>query len=159
MKLSHYQANGFYHLNPIGVSGYRSFPAAAVNIVKGDYCIFSAGYVTNTATAFQLLLVAGIAAENCDNSAGAAGDLSVLIIPLLEQFQFSVPVAANAAIGRANVGIGYDLEANDDIDISDTIVTAGAKIFCVDDYDISADAIDGNTYGYAIGHFALQTIS
>jgi len=159
MKLSHYQANGFYLLNPIGPAGLRSYPAAAVAIVKGDYLIFSAGYVTNTATAFQLLLVAGIAAENCDNSAGSAGDKSVLVIPLLENLQFSVPVAANAVIGRANVGTAYDLEANDDIDISDTTLTAGVLAFLVDDYDISAEAIDGNTYGYAIGHFQQVTIA
>ena len=162
MKLSSYQANGFYLLNEqtlLHNGGYISYKAAAVNIVKGDYLIFSAGYVTNTATAVQLLLVAGIAAENCDNSAGAAGDLSVLVIPLLECLQFSVPVANDALITQAAVGVGYDLEANDDIDISDTTLVAGAKAFVVDDFDDSAAAIDGNTYGYAIGHFKQVTVA
>jgi hypothetical protein len=158
MKLSQYQANGFYLLNP-NFNGLISYKAAAVNIVKGDYLIFTAGYATNTATAFQLLLVCGIAAENCDNSAGAVGDKSVLVIPLLEQLQFSVPVASDALITQANVGVGYDLEANDDIDISDTTLVAGSKVFIVDDFDASAEAIDGNTYGYAIGHFKQVTVA
>ena len=158
MKLSSYQANGFYLLNP-SFNGLISYKAAAVNIVKGDYLIFNAGYATNTATAFQLLLVCGIAAENCDNSAGAVGDLSVLVIPLLEQLQFSVPVSTNTLITQAHVGVGYDLEANDDIDLSDVTLVAGSKVFVVDDFDASADAIDGNTYGYAIGHFKQVTVA
>lgn len=161
MKLSTYQANGFYLLSPIdSVSGLREYPvAASVTIVKGDYCIFASGYVTNTATAVQLLLVAGIAAEDADNSAGAAGAINVKIIPLLPQYQFTAPVAANAVIGRANVGVAYDLEANDDLDISDTTITAGSKAFWVDDYDASAAAVAANTYGYAIGHFDITNIS
>ena len=159
MKLSNYQAHGFYLLSPIDPSGLLSYKAAAVNIVKGDYLIFAAGYVTNTATAVQLLLVAGIAAEDCDNSAGAAGDKSVLVIPLLEHLQFSVPVASDALITQAAVGVGYDLEANDDIDISDTTLVAGSKAFVVDDFDACAEAIDGNTYGYAIGHWKQVTVA
>ena len=162
MKLSTYQAHGFYLLNQqvlANLGGPISYKAAAVNIVKGDYLIFNAGYVTNTATAFQLLLVCGIALENCDNSAGAAGDLSVLVAPLHMALQFSVPVASAALIAQDNVGVAYDLEANDDIDISDTTLVAGSMAFVVDDFDASAGAVDGNTYGYAIGHFKQVTVA
>lgn len=158
MKLSHYQTNGFYLLTPIGPAGLRSYPAAAVNIVKGDYVIPSSGYATNTATAFQID-VFGIAAENCDNSGGASGDLSCLVIPLLSHLQFSVPVNTNALIARSHVGDAYDLQANDDIDISDTAIVAGALGFFVDDFDASAEAVAANTYGYAIGHFVLNQVS
>lgn len=158
MKLSTYQANGFYLLQGVEPKGLREYPAAAVAIVKGDYIIPSGGYATNTATAFQIDVL-GIAAEDCDNSAGSAGDKKVKVIPLSSEYQFSVPVSTNAVISRTYVGDCYDLEANDDIDISDTTIVAGALGFFVDDFDASADAVDGNTYGYAIGHFVMNQVA
>ena len=156
MKLSCYQANGFYPLTNVAPGGLKQYPAAAVNIVKGDYIIADgSGYATNTAVAVQTLAL-GIAAENCNNSAGSAGDLNVLVIPLQEHIQFSVPVAANALITRAIVGDTVDLEANDDIDISDVTIEPGLKGFMIDDIDASAEAVAANTYGYAIGHFEVE---
>ena len=159
MKLSMYQADGFYLKTPIDPSGFLSFKVAAVNIRKGDYLISAAGYATNTATQIVLLLSLGIAAEDCDNSAGAAGDKSVLVIPMLEGYIFSCPVGDNAVITQANVNVGYDLQTNGSIDINDTGLQAGAKAFVVDDFDASAEAIDGNVYGYAIGHWKQVTVA
>lgn len=156
MKLARYQADGFYPLSNIAPSGLRSYPVAAgVTIVKGDYIIPSSGYATNTATAVQAAVL-GIAAEGANNSAGAAGAIDVKVIPLLPHIQFSVPVAANAVIAQSYVGETYDLEANDDIDLSDTTITAGHLGFMVDDFDASAEAVAANTYGYAIGHFQVE---
>lgn len=155
MKLARYQADGFYPLSNIAPSGLRSYPVAATTtIVKGDYVVPSSGYAT-TATAVQAAVL-GIAAEGADNSAGADGAISVKVIPLLPHIQFSVPVAANAVISQAYVGETYDLENNDDIDISDVTITAGWLGFLVDDFDASAEAVAANTYGYAIGHFQVE---
>ena len=156
MKLSRYQAEGFYPLSGISPDGLKQYPAAAVAIKKGDYLIADgSGYATNTATAVQKLDI-GIAAEDCDNSAGLAGALNVLVIPLREHIQFSVPVEANALITRAIVGDIVDLESNDGIDISDTTIDPATKGFMIDDIDVSAEAVDANTYGYAIGHFEVE---
>ncbi len=152
MKLSVYQTNGFRLLSELDASGLRVYPvAASTSIVKGDVVALSSGYAT-TVTAMASTVV-GIAAENADNSSGSAGDINVSVIPLLPHYQFSVPVAANAEIGRTNVGTIVDLENNDDIDISDTTIASGPGFF-IDDYDASSEATSANTYGYAIGHFA-----
>ncbi|MFA6067534.1 MAG: hypothetical protein WC810_03035 [Janthinobacterium sp.] len=156
MQLKEFQANGFRLLSELDSSGVIHYPAAAVNIVKGDYIVPNAGYATNTAVAFQVLAL-GIAAEDCDNSAGAAGDKNVAVIPLLAHYQWSVPVATNAVISRTNVGVAYDLEANDDIDISDSTIVASALGFLVDDFDASAAAVAANTDGYAIGRFIIAS--
>ncbi len=160
MKLSTYQANGFYPLETVPAEGLLSLPVASgVTIVKGDYIIPSSGYATNTATAAQVACF-GIAAENADNSAGSDGDINVLVIPIDSKTKFSVPVAVPAAgktkITRAEVGTCVDLEANDDVDLTDTTITASALGFWIEDYDDSAEAVDGNTYGYAIGHFRIN---
>ena len=107
------------------------------------------GYMTNAGTAFAATHM-GVAAI------GVVGDSSskyVEYYPLDTKTQYSVPVAANAVITRDAIGSIVDLEANDDIDISDT-VSEGIG-FMIDDIDISADAIAANTYGYAIGHFVV----
>lgn len=156
MKLAVYQAEGFYLLNAVGEGGLRQYNAAAVNIVKGDYIIpDGSGYATNTATAVQAAVL-GIAAENCDNSGGAAGDKKVKVIPLESKYQFSVPVEANALITIAAIGDTFDLESNDGIDINDTGITAGHIGFLVDDIDVSTEAVAANAYGYAIGHFQVE---
>ena len=112
MKLSVYQDSGFRLLNKIGEGGLRSYPAAIVNILKGTALVDdTAGYVTNTATDLTYIFH-GIAAEPCNNSAGAVGDLSCLVIPPLPNYQFSVPVDGNAVITRALVGIAVDLGAD-----------------------------------------------
>lgn len=151
MKLTEYQANGFRCLTPLAENGLRSYPVtASTTIVKGDIVTISSGYAT-TATAMAAAVV-GVAAEDADNSAGAAGAIDVKVYPIDAGYQFSVPVSTNAVIARANVGTIVDLEANDDIDLSDTTIAAGPG-FYIDDFDASAAAVAANTYGYAIGHF------
>jgi hypothetical protein len=148
-----YQANGFI---PVSTPPARhTKPAAAVAIVKGDYLIDDgSGYATNTGTAFAVAGL-GIAAADCDNSGGSVGDKNVEIFPIDTLTRYRVPVAANQLIALTNKGTLIDLEANDDVDISDTTITAGAYAFFVDDIDVSADAVAANTYGYAIGHFQM----
>lgn len=153
--LSVYQASGFNLLDKIGEGGLRSYPvAASTSITKGDYVVPSSGYAS-TATAVQAAVL-GIAAEDADNSSGSAGAIDVKVIPLNQNYQFSVPVATNAVIAQSYVGETYDLEAAGTIDLSDTTITAGHIGFLVDDFDASAKAVAANTYGYAIGHFQVE---
>lgn len=155
MKLAVYQTHGFYLLSSIAPGGLRHYPvAAATSIVKGDYVVPSSGYAA-TATAVQAAVL-GIANADADNSSGAAGDIDVEVIPLLPQYSFSVPVAANAVIAQSYVGETYDLQNNDDIDLADTGISAGHIGFLVDDFDASTEAVAANTYGYAIGHWQVE---
>lgn len=157
MKLSHYQANGFYPVSLVAPDAVIELPAAAVSITKGDYIISNgSGYATNTATDTSALFF-GIAMESVDNSAGSAGDLNVKVIRAAEcaNVRFSVPVGTNAVITRAYVGLLVDLHTNSEIDISDTTIGTGTFAFWIEDFDASADAVDGNTYGYAIGSFRV----
>jgi hypothetical protein len=148
MKLTRYQANGFIPVSE--PPARRRALAATVTIVKGDVLQDNgSGYMTNAGTAFAATHM-GVAAI------GVVGDSSTEYVeyyPLDTKTQYSVPVAANAVITRDAIGSIVDLEANDDIDISDT-VSEGIG-FMIDDIDISADAIAANTYGYAIGHFVV----
>jgi len=146
-----YQANGFY---PVGAPpACRRLPVAGTTtIVKGDILGDNgSGYLT-TQTAFAATTM-GVAAADCDNSAGAAGAKECPFYPIESLTQYIVPVAANAVITQNVVGTIVDLENNDDIDVSDTTIAAGPGFF-VDEIDISTEAIAANTYGYAIGHFA-----
>ena len=157
MKLTHYQAHGFYAISKVGPNAIKDYPAAAVNITKGDYLISDgSGYATNTATDTSALFL-GVAAEDCDNSAGAAGAKNVKVIRAAEcaNIQFSVPVGTASVITRAMVGYLVDLHTNSEVDISDTTIATGTVAFLVEDFDASTEAVDGNTYGYAIGSFRI----
>ncbi len=146
-----YQTHGFYPVTDPPARRYM--PAAAVNIVKGDVLHDDGtGYATNATVAFAATFL-GVAAADCDNSAGAAGDKNVEYYPTDTKTQYRVPVAAAALITATARGSIVDLENNDDIDLSDT-VSEGVGFF-VDEIDASADAVIGNTYGYAIGHFIV----
>jgi len=150
-KVNRYFANGFIPLSEPPARRYML--ADAVAIVKGDALHDNgSGYATNATTAFAATFL-GIAAADCDNSGGSAGDLSVEYYPVDIKTHHFVPVAANALITQTAVGSICDLEANDDIDISDTTIAAGPGFF-VDEIDVSTEAVAVNTYGYAIGHFA-----
>ena len=153
-KVNRYHADGFF---PLGEPpARRTMLADAVNIVKGDIIADNgSGYATNAVTAFSSAVL-GVAAADCDNSAGSAGDKSVEYYPIDMKTQYIVPVEANAKITRTAIGTIVDLENNDDIDISDTSIASGAGFF-IDDIDISSDAITANDYGYAIGHFTFQS--
>lgn len=155
MKLPVYQARGFYCLDNVAPEGCISIPAAAVAIKKGDYITDDTnGYATNTATDTSAICH-GIAAEDCDNSAGSAGDKSVLIIPITSNLRFAVPVGNDAVISRGYVGALYDLHTAYSLDIADTTIGTGTWAFWCEDFDASAEAVDGNTYGYAIGRFRV----
>ncbi len=154
MKLSVYQARGFYCLDSVAPSGLVSIAAAAVAIKKGDYLIASSGYATNTATDASLVFF-GIAAEDCNNSAGSAGDKNVLVIPFNPALRFSVPVASTTLIARSNVGAACDLVNAYTVDLADTTIPTGGIALWVEDFDACAEAVDGNTYGYAIGRFRV----
>jgi hypothetical protein len=155
MKLTKYQATGFHALDAVPPMGLISIPAAAVAIKKGDYITDDTnGYATNTATDTSAICH-GIAAEDCDNSAGAAGDLSVLIIPITSGTRFSVPVGNAAVISRTFVGLLCDLNTVNKLDTADTTIGTGTWAFWIEDFDASAEAIDGNVYGYAIGRFRV----
>jgi hypothetical protein len=152
MGFRRYHANGFYPYN--NPPARRQAPvAASINIVKGDALQDNgSGYITNAGTAFAATHM-GIAAADCNNSSGAAAAKYVEYYPLDDCTQYIVPVAANAVITRTVIGTIIDLEANDDVDVSDAVTTGIG--FRVDDFDASAAAVAVNTYGYAIGHFEL----
>jgi hypothetical protein len=147
-----YHANGFIPVNE--TPAIITKPAAAVAIVKGDVLHDDgSGYATNAAVTLDSATFLGVAASSVDNSGGSQGDKNVEIYPLNPTTKFMVPVASSALITQTAVGTWVDLEANDDIDLTDA-VTTGLGFF-IDDLDASTEAIDGNTYGYAIGHFGL----
>jgi len=155
MKLSVYQARGFYCLTGVDPAGLISLSAAAVAIKKGDYLIDDTnGYATNTATEASLIGY-GIAAEDVDNSGGSAGDLNVLVIPFSSRERYSVPVGAGALISRTYVGIATDLNTAYNVDSSDSTIPTGAIALWVEDFDACAEAVAANTYGYAIGRFRV----
>ena len=60
-------------------------------------------------------------------------------------------------IARSNVGTIVDLEAAGTIDIGDTTMTVPVMGFFIDDFDACAEAVAATTYGYAIGHFIVET--
>lgn len=143
-----YQANGFIPVNK--PPARRHILAATVTIVKGDILHDDgSGFATNATTAFAATCL-GVAA------AGVVGDSSTKYVeyyPLDTKTLYRVPVAENAVITATARGSMVDLEANDDIDISD-LVTVGIG-FMIDNIDITADAIAANAKGYAIGHFMV----
>lgn len=150
MGKARYQANGFIPINEPPARDTKL--AAAVDIVKGDVLHDDGnGKATNAAVTFDSATFMGVAAAACVNS-GDDG-LSVEIYPLNPSVKYLVPVAEDAVITQTAVGLWVDLQANDDIDISDAVTTGLG--FNIDEIDISADAIAANTYGYAIGHFGL----
>lgn len=150
MGKTRYQADGFIPVNEPPARDTKL--AAIVNIVKGDVLHDDgAGLAANAAVTFDSATFMGVAAADCNNS-GNDGK-SVEIYPFDSRVKYIVPVAANAEIAQTAIGSWVNLQANDDIDISDLITTGLG--FNIDAIDISADAIVANTYGYAIGHFGL----
>ena len=142
-----YRANGFF---PVSFPpARRRILAATVTIVEGDALHDDgSGYATNATTAFATTFL-GIAAES---TTGDSSSVYVEYYPRDLTTRYIVPVAANTTIAQTNIGTIVDLEANDDIDISDTTIAAGPGFF-IDAIDISEEAVAANTYGYAIGHF------
>lgn len=153
-----YKSTGFYPLNCLQGVGTRLVKAAAVTIAKGD-AIFDngSGYGTNGTTAFAATFL-GIAAEACVNAAGAAGDLSLMVIPPEAGYAFWVANASTTQAAQTDVGEVIDLEANNNVDVSDVTVTANGWGFLVDEIDVSTEALaaDGVVVtggGFVKGHF------
>ena len=146
-----YQADGFIPVND--VPARRRILAATVDIKKGDVLHDNgSGLATNATTSLDSATFLGVAAADLDNNPAVSG-AKVEFYPKNVNTQFRVPVASDAEIAQTAIGSKVDLEANDDIDISDTVTTGMA--FCIDAIDICDLATDANTYGYAIGHFDL----
>ena len=143
--------NGFRLASPLEANGLQSKPAAAVNIVKGQ-ALFDdgAGFATNTVTAFSVLFL-GVAAANCDNSAGAAGDLNVSVIPPLPQYSFWVKNNSATVAAATDRNEIVDLDSNDDIDVTDNTVIGWG--FIIDEIDISTAALAAAAGGFVKGRF------
>lgn len=155
MKLAVYQARGFYCLDNVAPAGLVKLAAAAVAIKKGDYLTDDTnGYATNTASEASLIFY-GIAAEDVDNSSGSSGDLNVLVIPYNPSLRFSVPVGNDAVIVRTDCGLAADLHNAYSVDVADSTIPTGGIALWLEDFDACAEAVDGNTYGYAIGRFRI----
>jgi hypothetical protein len=156
MKLTSYQARGFRCLDNIAPQGLISLAVAAVDIKKGDYLYDDTnGYATNAGITEGSLVAYGIAAEDCSNAGGSSGDLSVLVIPILSGARFSVPVSTTGLITRSHIGAAIELANAYSVDSSDATVPTGGIALFVEDIDVSAEAIDANAYGYAIGRFRV----
>lgn len=157
MKLERY-FNGFHLLSALDESGliYKGVKQSQA-ITRGRVVGYSSGYVQQV-TSLQGAALAGIAAKsNTAGEASADGAIDCGLIPLLSKHRFSVPVEANALITVAAIGTIIDLQSANTVDISD-LVTLGYG-FHVDDIDVSDEAVDANTYGFAIGHFEYVAAS
>lgn len=154
MKLSKYQARGFYLVSSLSESGLKKKTVTTgQTIYKGD-ALYDAGsgLVSVQSSDFSAAFV-GIAAEAVDDSASAGGK-TVMIIPPFPQNQFTVPCGSTLV---ATTDIHELCDLDDDaysINPGDNVTTGWA--FVIDDIDVSAEAIAANTYGYAIGHFEMR---
>lgn len=157
MKLERYYA-GFRLIGDLPRRGLDKKPVAnGQAITRGAVVGYSSGYCQEV-TSLQGAILAGIAASaNTAAEASSAGAVNVLLIPLLKDLKFAVPVEANALITQAAVGTIVDLQAAETIDIAD-LVTLGYG-FHIDDFDASDEAVDANQYGFAIGHFEYVAAS
>ena len=151
-KLTHYQASGFYLISKLQTGGLKKWGVhATTTITKGQALAEdTAGYATDMGANLAATFI-GIAAEACDNSTGAAGAKSVMVIPPFNHNQFAVP-ADTATLAQTDIGELVDTGADGlHIDPSDAVTTGWA--FIIDEIDISAEAVAANTRGYAVGHF------
>lgn len=140
-----YQASGFIPIN--FPPARRKLRAAVVAIVKGDALHDNtAGRLTNATTAFAATFM-GIAAADCDNTPEAS--LEVEYYPADPSVRYIVPVG-NVLITETIIGTVINLNTTCNTVITTTVVAEGYG-FLVEDIDVSADAILGNAFGYAIG--------
>lgn len=157
MKLERY-FNRFHLISALNVQGLKYYPVANGQAIRLGYAVgFSSGYAQEI-TSIQGVAVAGIAATaNTAAEASSAGAVQVGVIPINPSHIFAVPVEATDLITQAQVGLIYDLQSANSIDEADAI-TLGYG-FRIDDIDVSAEAIDANAYGFAIGHFEYVAAS
>jgi hypothetical protein len=148
-----YQVRGFFPIDTVLPGDIRSYLQSNVAIVKGDVCHASSGYATAATVAITQQIL-GVAASSYDNSGGSAGDVWIPIIVPRTTLHFIVPVEA-VLITRAAVGNLYDLGTYAYSILISATATATDYGFKVDDIDVSAGALKGCAYGYAIGHFDI----
>lgn len=156
MKLERY-FNKFRLIGSLNeVAGIRYFPVANASAIRSGYMVGQngSGYWAEI-TSLQGVSSCGIAVTaNTATEADGDGTVEVGVIPIdsgSSGMQFAVPVEATDLITVAQVGLIYDLQSAYSIDENDA-VTLGLG-FRVDAIDVSDEAIDANTYGFAIGHF------
>ncbi len=134
--------------------GLRSFPiGSGVAVAKGDVLVANSGYIAIASTLEGNAEVLGIAQSDCTAAeASADGAVDILVLPILQQYQFIVPCEATDLITVAQVGKIYNLQSEDGIDEGDASDDEGYG-FRVDAVDVSTEAVAAETFGYAIGHF------
>lgn len=149
--------DGFQLVGPAKPDDVSSMKAAAVNIAKGDVLIDNgAGFVTNASITAFSDVATWIAIEPCNNSAGVAGDLSVLAVPIsIASNVWIVPNASATVAAQTDVGEIIDLESEDDVDVTDTSLVGWG--FIVEEIDISAAALVAKAGGFVRGRFVRHT--
>lgn len=149
--------DGFRLDGPIETGDAVLLPIAAVNISRGDILIDNAaGYLTNAAITAFSDVAHYVAIDNGTNSAGAAGDVSILCVPIsIAKNRFWVPNNSATVAAQTDVGEVIDLDSEDDVDVTDTTCIAWG--FLVEEIDISAAAIAVKTGGYIKGRFLRLT--
>lgn len=154
MKLTKYQAKGFFLISALSQSGLKKGTlTTGQNISKGDALYDAGSGLLSAQTSDFTAAFMGIAAESIDDSASAGGK-TIMYYPPFPQNQFSVP-CATTLIAQTDVGelIDLDDDANT-VNPGDNVTTGWA--FVVDGIDVSAEALAANSYGFAIGHFEMR---
>jgi len=145
---------GFRLVSKLNTSGLRWYPCSgSLALEKGDAIVITSG-VCARATADIGITFAGIA-YTTNTAAESAALVKLAVIPPLPHYQFKVKVGSEDLITAGQIGYAYDIDSEISIDENDTTWTTWG--FYVDEIDVSAEAIDANTYGYAVGHFCHKT--
>jgi len=147
-----YLARGFVPINEPPRT--KTIPVAAVTVVRGDALhrdVADLGWATNADVVFTARFL-GIAASPIANAAGVAGAVNVEYYPLEFGTSYIVPVA-NALITQPAVGTYVNLSAVGTISLA--VVVAEGIGFFIEEIDVSAAALIGNAFGYAIGRFRV----
>ena len=153
-KVNPKYSTGFRLASTLDADGLIWYPVEnAENIAKGDVVAMSstAGYVEDGVTAFAggAQRTLGIAAADANNTSGTDGAIDVPVIPFRPHYRFWVPVGNDAVVSAVDVGLVFDLHADNSVDSADT--TCLYHGFLVEDIDISTEAIAANAYGYVLG--------
>ena len=145
--------DGFRLDGPVQYGAGRSMGAAAVNIARGDILVDNgSGYLTNASITAFVDGAVYVALEPCNNSAGAAGDLNVIVASANDPTNvWWVPNESATVAAQTDVGEVVDLESEDGIDVTDTTLVALG--FAIEEIDISAAAIAAKAGGFVKGRF------
>jgi len=154
LKRCQYNA-GFTLIGP--AKGVVSMPLDNVSVARGDIMKDNgSGFLTNASiTGFTAETAFYVAIEDCDNSAGADGDLNILCVLANDiTNEWWVPVEDQSLITRDDVGTIVDLQSEDGIDVDAAVTNTGIG-FLIEGFDAGAAAVSANTYGYARGRFII----